>query len=202
MIDLYHFAALVKARLVAEGATEYAVLWGREHSQRKDNQGAGTANRVVVYDGPPDDATGTWVRRAASSNRHVRDQRGQLLEWERVTLDLWAYDGTRDALTGLDGGDEEGRQYRAKRALEQCVARACWDVLRTEGHLSTFLEETTDNRTTPNQRRHGDRCVLSFEIAFTNRRPAPTAAELVAPEPDTSSVVVTVAGNEYEEPTP
>ena len=188
MIDLVDFHAKLAARIVAEGG-DSKILFGREHADRHDNQGPGTANRIVVYHGTPDNPQGEWVRRGPTKKRHVRAQPGKLLEWERVSIDLWAFDKTAP--------EDSAKQYRALRAMYQCVSRNVWHLVRAENHDSTFLEDGADLRDLP-IRQHGRRAVLTFEIAFENRAPGPT--QLHTAVPDVSSAVVTPTGNVIEEP--
>jgi len=189
MKDLVEFAELLRTRLLAEGHT-CAVLWGRDEAKRHDNQGPGTANRVVVYDGAPDDPKGQWVRHATTTNTHVLENREKLARWQRVTIDVWGYCPSPATVT-LDGGTEEAGQFRAKDYLSEAVGRSAYDVVRSQGHKSTILQETWNNRTTPTGRRHGDRSILSFEIEFASRAPIPTTADFVECEPKITGVAET-----------
>lgn len=188
--DLVEFAELVKARLLAEGET-CVVLWGREAAKNKDNQGPGTANRVVVYDGPPDEEKGQWVRHATNlDNTQRRESPGQFYRWQRVTLDIWAYNNTTPAIE-LDGGTEDATQFRAKDCLVSAVERAALRVVKSQGHRHTFYDEIVNNRSNPIGRRHGDRAVFSFEIAFVARDPAPLASQFKETAPILTGVVST-----------
>lgn len=198
MIDLVHFAELIKARLVAQGYTP-AVIWGRDAAKNKDNQGTGTANRVIVYDGPPDEEKGQWVRHTPNlGNSHKHESPGKLYRWQRVTLDVWGYNGTAPAVS-LDGGREEAAQFRAKDYLMDAVERAAQYVITSQGHKSTFYDEVINNRTTPTGRRHGDRAVFSFEIAFTSRDPLPTEDNFIEATPILTGVTVTPTATHTEE---
>jgi hypothetical protein len=188
--DLVEFAELVKARLVAEGHT-CLVPWGREAAQLKDNQGPGTANRVVIYDGPPDEQNGQWVRHTVNQdNTQRRENPGQFYRWQRVTLDVWGYNSAPGTIQ-LDGGKEEAGQFRAKDCLVDAVERAVLRVVKSQGHRHTFYEEVVNNRSSPMGRRHGDRAVFSFEIAFVSRDPAPLAAQFKEASPSITGVVST-----------
>lgn len=190
MRDLVHFAELVKARLVAEGQT-CVVLWGREAAKSKDNQGPGTANRLVVYDGPPDEEKGQWVRHTVNQdNTQRREGPGQFYRWQRVTLDVWAYNGSPPTIN-LDGGKEDAAQFRAKDSLVDAVERAALRVVKQQGHRHTFYDEVVNNRSNPIGRRHGDRAVFSFEIAFVSRDPTPTTDDFKEAKPVLAGVVST-----------
>ncbi len=190
MIDLVEFAELVKARLVAEGHT-CLVLWGRAEATNHDKQGPGTANRVVIYDGPPDEAKGQWIRHTTNQdNTQRRENPGQFYRWQRVTLDVWHYNGTPPSIA-LDGGIEDAAQFRAKDCLMNAVERAALRVVKENGHRHTFYDEVVNNRSTPTDRRHGDRGVFSFEIAFVARDPEPTIDDYKEPAPILSGVVNT-----------
>lgn len=198
MKDLVEFAELVKARLVAEGVT-CAVHWGREAAKSKDNQGSGTANRVVIYDGPPDEEKGQWVRHGINQdNTRRREQPGQFYRWQRVTLDVWGYNATA-ATVQLDGGKEEASQFRAKDHLADAVERAVLRVVKQQGHRNTFYDEVVNNRTTPSGRRHGDRAVFSFEIAFVSRDPTPTPDNFIESTPIITGEITTPTATITEE---
>ena len=91
MKDLVEYAELVKARLVAEGKT-CVVLWGRDASKNHDVKGPGTANRVVIYDGPRrrKGAMGSSYR---EPRQHEKQETRAVYRWQRVTFDVWAYNG-------------------------------------------------------------------------------------------------------------
>lgn len=198
MRDLIHFAELVRARLLAEGQT-CVVIWGRDAAISKDNQGPGTANRVVVYDGPPDEEKGQWVRHTWNvDNSQKRELPGQFYRWQRVTFDVWGYSNTAPAVT-LDGGKEEAAQFRAKDSLMDAVARNVRHVLGQEKHRSTFYDEVVNNRTMPLGRRHGDRAVLTIDVAFLSRDPAPTTNDFIETKPIITGVVVSPTATTTEE---
>jgi hypothetical protein len=199
MRDLVHFAELVKARLVAQGFTGTAVLWGREAAANKDNQGTGTANRVVIYDGPPDEEKGQWVRHDRNlDNTQRREQPGQLYRWQRVTLEVWGYKSIAGAIS-LDGGKEDAAQFRAKDYLADAVERAALYTVKSQGHRHTFYDEVVNNRSNPIGRRHGDRAVLSFEIAFVSRDLTPTTANFIESTPIVSGEITTPTATITEE---
>lgn len=190
MKDLVEYAELVKARLVAEGKT-CVVLWGRDASKNHDIQGPGTANRVVIYDGPPDEEKGQWVRHTVNQDNTKRQENpGQFYRWQRVTFDVWAYNGAPGTTT-LDGGKEDAAQFRAKDALVDAVERAALRVVKQQGHRNTFYEEVVNNRSNPIGRSHGDRAVFSFEIAFVSRDPTPTIDDFKEAKPNLTGVVST-----------
>jgi hypothetical protein len=196
--DLVHFAELVKARLVAEGQTCF-VLWGRAEASNHDKQGPGTANRVVVYDGPPEEPKGQWVHHTVNqSNTQKREQPGLFFRWQRVTLDVWGYNGTPGEIA-LDGGKEDAAQFRAKDYLCDAVERAVIHVVKSQGHAHTFYGEVVNNRTSPTERRHGDRAVFSFEIAFVSRDPNPTSDNFKEAKPKLTGVANTPSGSITEE---
>lgn len=190
MRDLVDLAELVRAKLLAEGHT-CVVLWGRAEAKNHDFQGPGTANRVVVYDGPPDEEKGQWARHGVNQyNTAKREEPGRFYRWQRVTFDVWAYNGNPPNIA-LDRGKDEAAQFRAKDCLTSAVERAAHRVVLEEGHLHTFYEDVVNNRSGPNDRRHGDRAVFSFEIAFVARDPSPTDADFKAAEPKLTGVAVT-----------
>lgn len=198
MRDLVHFAELVKARLVAEGHT-CLVLWGRAESKNHDKQGPGTANRVVVYDGPPDEENGEWLHHTRDlNNRHNAEQPGLFYRWQRVTFDIWHYNGSPPTVQ-LDGGADEAAQFRAKDYLTNAVERAALRVVKEQGHEHTFYDDVINNRSTPNDRRHGDRAVFSFKIAFEARDPTPTTNDFKASAPKLTGVMVTPTATITEE---
>jgi hypothetical protein len=190
MKDLVEFAELVKARLVAEGNT-CTVLWGRDEAKKHDNQGPGTANRVVIYDGPPDEDKGQWIRHTVNQdNTQKRESPGQFYRWQRVTIDVWGYNSAPATIT-LDGGTEDAGQYRAKDSLVDAAERAALRVVKQNGHRHTFYEEVANNRSNPTARRKGDRAVFSFEIAFVSRDPLPIASQFKETTPILTGVVST-----------
>jgi hypothetical protein len=188
--DLVEFAERVKAILVADGHT-CLVLWGRAEASNHDKQGPGTANRVVIYDGPPDEAKGQWIRHTTNlDNTQKRENPGRFYRWQRVTLDVWHYNGAPPAIA-LDGGIEDAAQFRAKDCLMDATERAALRAVKERGHKHTFYEEVVNNRSTPIDRKSGDRAVLSFEIAFVSRDPAPTINDFKASTPILTGVVNT-----------
>ena len=193
MKDLIEFAELVRAKLLAEGHT-CLVLWGRAEASNHDKQGPGTCNRVVIYDGPPDEAKGQWVRHTVNQdNTQKHEQPGQSHRWQRVTLDVWHYNGSPPSIA-LDGGIEDAAQFRAKDNLTSAVERAALRVVKERGHRHTFYEEGVFNRSTPIDRKQGDRAVLSFEIAFVARDPAPIIDDFKEAAPIITGVVNTPPG--------
>lgn len=162
MIDLVDFCDKVAARVEAE--SDAVVHFGRAHLTRQDNQGPGTANRVVIAPGKPEDDTWGTVR--VANKTHVLVQPDEAIHSELVTVDVWAYDGT--------GYSNERLQYRAIRGLWQCVVRAIGYVLRSEGHTSTWWESQVELDSSPRDRRHGERARIVFEIDFAVRAPTPT----------------------------
>ncbi len=199
MKDLVEFAELVKARLIADGYTGTAVLWGRDEAKNHDNQGTGTANRVVIYDGPPDEEKGQWVRHTNNKgNVDKRENPGKFYRWQRVTLDVWAYNGAPPTVA-LDGGKEEAAQFRAKDSLMNAVEQAALLVAKQYAHEHTFYEEVVNNRTTPLGRRHGDRAVLTFEMVLVSRKTTPTIDNFKEPTPILTGVVNTPTATITEE---
>lgn len=199
LTDLVNFAELVKARLVAEGNTGTKVLWGREAAKNHDVQGTGTANRVVIYDGPPDESNGQWIRHTVNQdNTQRREQPGQFYRWQRVTLDVWGYNGAPGTIE-LDGGKEDAAQFRSKDSLVDSVERAALRVVKQQGHRHTFYEEVVNNRSAPNGRRHGDRAVFSFEIAFVSRDPTPTTDNFIESTPIITGEITTPTATITEE---
>jgi hypothetical protein len=192
MKDLVEFAELVKARLIAEGHT-CSVLWGLDEARKHDNQGAGTANRVVIYDGPPDEEKGQWIRHTVNqTNAAKREQPGRFFRWQRVTFDVWAYNG-QPGIIALDGGKEYAAQFRAKDCLVDTVERAALRVVKEQAHHHTFYEEAVNNRSNPIGRRHGDRAVFSFEIAFLSRNPAPLPDDYIETTPKLTGIAIAPA---------
>ena len=190
MKDLVEFAELVRAKLLAEGHT-CLVGWGRAEATNHDKQGPGTANRVIAYDGPPDEPKGQWIRHTANlDNTQRSEQPGQFYRWHRVTLDVWHYNGSPPAIA-LDCGTEDAAQFRAKDCLMDAVERAVLRTCKETGHRSTFYEEGVFNRSTPTDRRQGDRAVFSFEIAFVSRDPKPTINDFKEPKPVLSGTITT-----------
>ena len=181
MIDLVDFSDKIRAQLVAEGC-DASVVFGRSHLTRQDNQGPGTANRVVVAPGAPDD--GAWGQLTAPSKVHVREYPGEAKHMETVTLDVWGYDAI--------GMSDEGAQYRAMRALWNRVTRAVGYLLRYDGHnSSTWWGSEPRLLTEPADRRHGERARVVFEIDFDVRSVAPsvdvTGAEAAPPAQEVES---------------
>ncbi len=190
MKDLVEFAELVRAKLLAEGLT-CLVGWGRAEATNHDKQGPGTANRVIAYDGPPDEPKGQWIRHTTNlDNTQRRENPGQFYRWQRVTFDVWHYNGSPPAIA-LDCGVEDAAQFRAKDCLMGAVERAVLRTCKETGHRSTFYEEGVFNRSTPTDRRHGDRAVFSFEIAFVARDPTPTIDDFKEAKPTLTGVVST-----------
>lgn len=190
MKDLVEFAELVRTKLLAEGQT-CLVLWGRAEASNHDKQGPGTANRVVVYDGPPDEAKGQWIRHTNNKgNAAKREQPGQFYRWQRVTLDVWHYNGAPPVIA-LDGGTEDAAQFRAKDSLMSATERAALQVVKEQGHEHTFYEDVVNNRSTPTDRRHGDRAIFSFEIAFVACDPTPTIDKFKESKPILTGVMTT-----------
>lgn len=162
MIDLVDFRDKVAAKLAAEGC-DAAVLFGRAHILRQDNQGPGTANRVVIAPGDP--SSGDWGPLSAGRKAHVRAYPGEAQHSERVTIDVWAYDGSAPP--------DEGVQYRALRVLWNRVVRAVGICLREGRHESTWWGAAPQLLPQPADRRRGERCRITFTIDFDVRTVAP-----------------------------
>ncbi len=182
----------IKARLEAEGRTTN-VLFGRAHLHRRDGQGPGTANRVVIAPGTPDGQRGAWgapthVHRAPPDRmRHRR--------W--VTVQIWSYDGTAPI--------DEAAQDDALEALVQCVMRAAHDVVlgdahHTVGEVPGIYEAEESYPLAPTERRHGDMCQVVFWVDFSVRPPTP--ATEIAAEPTPVTPVVQQAGSVPAEESP
>lgn len=171
MIDLLDFKQKVAAKLAAEGSTA-EVLFGRSHLTRQDNQGPGTANRVIIAPGQPaDDAWGTLV---VGRKAHVRAYPGEAQHNELVTIDVWAYDSSAPT--------DEGVQYRALRVLWNRVVRAVGACLREGRHdAATWWASGPQLLRQPTDRRHGERARVTFMIDFDVRAVAP-AVEVVGAE--------------------
>lgn len=165
MIDLVDFADILRAKLLAEcgPVTAPAVLFGRGHLDRQDNQGPGTANRVVVAPGDPD--SGAWGELSAPMRPHVRAYPGEAKHSETVTLDVWGYDSSATA--------DEGAQYRAMRVLWNRVVRAVGEALREGGHTHTWWGAAPSLEAAPGDRRRGERARVVFAIDFDVRAVAP-----------------------------
>lgn len=169
MIDLVDFRDKLATAIAAEGSTA-AVLFGRSHLTRSDNQGPGTANRVVVAPGRPD---GGWGPIRVGTKVHPVTTPSQLRHGEALTLDVWAYDSSAPS--------DEAKQYRAMRALWQCVVRNASLVIRQGGHTTTLIDAVEPEFIdTPVERRHGERIRVVFEIDFSVN--APTPAQRIAAE--------------------
>ncbi len=177
MIDLLDFSHKIRASLVAEGC-DAKVLFGRSHLARMDNQGSGTANRVVVAPGAPTD--GTWGSIEVPTKAHVRAYPGEVKHREQVTVDVWGYDSTAMA--------DEGAQYRALRVLWNRVLRATGQALRVGAHTHTFWGTEPKLMSQPADRRHGERAQFTFAIDFDVRSVAPAVdvigAEAAPPVPE------------------
>lgn len=168
MIDLVDFRDKVAAKLAAEGCTA-AVLFGRGHLTRQDNQGAGTANRVVIAPGQPQDDS--WGTLRVGRKAHVRAYPGEAQHDELVTIDVWAYDSSAPT--------DEAVQYRALRVLWNRVVRAVGACLREGRHdAATWWGSGPQLLRQPTDRRHGERARVVFTIDFDVRAPAP-AVEVV-----------------------
>lgn len=160
MKSLADLRTAIEAQIQAEGATA-AVVFGRKHLVRRDNQGTGTANRVVIAPGQPE---GEWVSIAPATKIHraypaLHDQR----EW--VTVQVWGYDAT-------DPSSDE-KQYLALRGLWQTVTRAIHLAINRGGHKSGFYELGGQLMQVPVDRRHGEMAQCTFWIEFANRQPMP-----------------------------
>src|SRR5262245_49187652 len=131
LIDLVDFRDKIAAKLAAEGC-DAAVLFGRAHLLRQDNQGPGTANRVVIAPGEPDSDDMGVIKVATKS--HVRAYPGEATHAETVTIDVWAYDGSAPA--------DEAVQYRAWRVLWNRVVRAVGACIRDGKHTSTWWDSS------------------------------------------------------------
>lgn len=175
MIDLVSLRDGIAAKLAAEGSTAN-VVFGRSHLVRQDNQGPGTANRVVVAPGHPE---GDWGEIKVARKAHTRELPDQAIHGEVCTIDVWAYDSADPT--------DEALQYRALRGLWQCVVRAVGLLLREGGHDSaTWYGSTVELLSRPVDRRHGERARISFTIDFSVRAPAPAETTPAEPEPLTA----------------
>lgn len=173
MIDLVDFHAKLAAKLLAEGSTA-AVLFGRSHFIRQDNQGPGTANRVIVAPGVPD--ADDWGEIKVPTKAHTREQPDEAIHGELVTVEAWGYDPTAPS--------DEALQYRAVRALWHCVLRAVGALVREGGHDSTtWWDSGTQLLGKPVDRRHGERARVTFVIDFSVRAPTPAETTPAEPEP-------------------
>lgn len=177
MIDLLDFSDQIRAALVADGS-DAKVLFGRSHLSRMDNQGPGTANRVVVAPGAPTE--GTWGSIEVPTKAHARAYPGEAKHREQVTIDVWGYDGTAMA--------DEGVQYRALRVLWNRVLRSIGIALRVGAHTHTFWGTEPRLMAQPADRRHGERAQMTFMIDFDVRSVAPAVdvigAEAAPPVPE------------------
>lgn len=162
MIDLLDFRDKIAAKLAAEGS-DARVLFGRGHLIRQDNQGPGTANRVVIAPGHPE--SGEWGPVSAGKKAHVRAYPGEGQHSETVTVDVWAYDGSAPT--------DEGVQYRAMRVLWNRVFRAIGSSIRDGKHDSSWWGTEVQLDPNPTDRRHGERCRVVFQIDFDVRAVAP-----------------------------
>jgi hypothetical protein len=168
MIDLADLRDKIAVSLAAEGC-DAAVLFGRAELTRRDNQGPGSANRVVVAPGNPDSLE--WGTLSVGRKSHTRAYPGEADHGEIVTVDVWAYDSSAPA--------DEVAQYRALRVLWNRVVRAIGTALRGgsvpgEGaHTHTFWGATPRLYAQPADRRHGERCRVIFTIDFDVRAVAP-----------------------------
>lgn len=174
MIDLVDLRDKIAASLVAEDC-DAAVLFGRAELVKRDNQGPGTANRVVVAPGNPD--SGDWGLLSAGGKTHTRAYPGEGRHAEVVTVDVWAYDASAAA--------DETVQYRALRVLWNRVFRAIGTALRVGAHTHTFWGSTAQLQPVPVDRRHGERARVTFSIDFDIRAVEPavdtTGAEAQPP---------------------
>jgi len=162
MIDLLDFKEKIAATLAGEGC-DAAVHFGRSHLTRNDNQGPGTANRVVIAPGDP--ASAGWGTLTVGRKAHVRTFPGEAQHSEAVTVDVWAYDGSAPT--------DEGAQYRALRVLWNRVVRAIGTAIRAGRHDSTWWGSQPRLLPSPTDRRHGERAQVTFSIDFDVRAVAP-----------------------------
>lgn len=175
MIDLVDLKDKINASLVAENC-DAAVLFGRAELTRRDNQGPGTANRVVVAPGRPE--SGEWGEISAGRKSHTRAYPGEGQHGETVTVDVWAYDASAPT--------DAGAQYRALRVLWNRVFRAIGAAVRggqvagEGGHTHTFWGAEPVLMQVPVDRGHGDRCRVVFSIDFDIRAVAPAVDVLGA----------------------
>ncbi len=175
MIDLVDFCEKLEAAIAAEGS-DAAVHFGRTHLQRKDNQGPGTANRVIVAPGDPEGAS--WGSLRVGNKVHPTTTPSEAIHSETLTLEVWGYDGSAPT--------NEGKQYRALRALWQCVVRAVGRLLREGGHPSdSWWGATPELLAHPIDRRQGERVRVVFDIEFAVNAPTPAqTVEAEAAPPD------------------
>jgi hypothetical protein len=173
VIDLVDFKVKLAAGILAEDSTA-AVHFGRSHLKRHDNQGPGTANRVIVAHGGPN---GEWGYIRVGNKVQPVTKPSEAIHGELLTLDVWGYDST--------GPADEEKQYRAMRALWQCVLRNAARLIREGGHTSTLWDAEPVLDDEPVDRRHGERTRLVFAIDFSVNAPTPASlviAEAAPPE--------------------
>lgn len=163
MKSLEEFCELVKAQMLVEGSTAN-VVFGRQHLKRRDSQGVGTANRVVIAPGDPQGNRGDF---AAPIHAHVkiRPDRFQHKRW--LTAQVWGYDSSKP--------DSDATQDNALEALLQCFMRSAQHVILATGHRSHgFYQAKQTYPLPPSDRRHGDMCQVVFWIGFNVRDVTPT----------------------------
>ncbi len=176
MKTISELAPLVKARFVEEEITA-AVLYGRKALGRKDNQGPGTANRVIIAPGTPDGARGK-LRPRSPRNRLQTDR---FIHARLVTIQVWGYDGSAPS--------DEAKQDDALEFLFQATMRAIQDSLNAEGHgAKSIYEAECTYPIAPTERVHGAMCQVILEVEFNVR--APTPNELIEAEPDNGAATL------------
>ena len=178
MRTLSELRALVEASLIEEGYEGTAVIFGRQHLYRRDRQGAGTANRVVIAPGDPEGNRGS-IRPCVPVNRASPDR---FMHMRRVTVQVWGY----DSAAGID----EGKQDDAVEILFQGVVRALQAALIGEGHgIHTLYEADETYPVSPNERTHGSMAQIVFDIGFSVRKPEPS--ELIEASVNNGTVTLT-----------
>ncbi len=169
MIDLLDFQQKLDALIVAE-MPPIKTHFGIEWTKRRDGQGDGTANRVVVCECDESGQAGS-IGVVRHANRVPPDLGVQR---QYVEIEIWGYD--------YFNPPDSGMQWRAANCILQAVWRHSQALIRGEKHVAPnevpgIYQATVRKKVSPTERVHGCKLVLSFWIDFSIRDIAPTTVE-------------------------
>lgn len=178
MKSVREFYEALKTAIATESPST-SVLFGIEWFNRRDGQGAFTADRVAVAPHKPDGTRGTFL--PPSMQPYLAPPSlGIHRRW--VAIECWGYDGSAPT--------DRGRQDDALEWLIQMVWRHSQAIIRSAYHVTPgavggvpgFYQVEEVAQPSPTERVHGARAIMTFWIDFAVRDIAPTSLE----EPDLS----------------